>query len=65
MCLSLTLLFNAYSEINTQEGKPKMPTEQREQLISLLIIWTGWNESVFENMTDREVAEHYDRYVGE
>lgn len=43
----------------------QMPTEQREQLISLLIIWTGWNESVFENMTDREVAEHYDRYVGD
>ncbi|BAQ11469.1 hypothetical protein OXB_2999 [Bacillus sp. OxB-1] len=41
-----------------------MTPGQREELIALLTLWTGWNRSAFENMTDRELLQEYERRIG-
>jgi hypothetical protein len=42
-----------------------MKPDEREQIIALLVIWTGYAESAFENMTDKELLQEFDRRVGE
>ena len=43
----------------------KLPEKEREQIVALLVIWTGWAESAFEKMTDKEILQEFDRRVGE
>lgn len=40
-----------------------MSKEIREEMIATLILWTGWAESAFESLTDRELIKMYDRHL--
>jgi len=42
-----------------------MTPEHRAELIALLVLWTGYAESVFTKMTDDELLAEYQRRVGE
>lgn len=42
-----------------------MKPEYREEMIAAIILKTGWNESVFENKSDKQIMEWYDRYVNQ
>lgn len=37
----------------------KLTDIERENMIEWLLVITGWNESVFRNMTDEEVVRVY------
>jgi len=39
-----------------------MKPEYREEMIAALILWTGWNKSAFDKLSDRELTEMYDRH---
>lgn len=41
-----------------------MTAEERDILTSTLVLWTGFNASVFTKMTDRELLQEYERRVG-
>lgn len=43
----------------------KLPDYEREQIICLLVIWTGYAESAFEKMDDAELMKEYRRRLGE
>lgn len=42
-----------------------MLDHEREQIITLLVIWTNWNESAFRKMTDAELQREYNRRIAE
>lgn len=39
-----------------------MDKKDREEMISLLVLWTGWKVTAFEKLTDRELVRMYDRH---
>lgn len=45
--------------MNTDSRTKQAETDERENMIEWLIVCTGWNESVFRNMTDEEVERVY------
>lgn len=40
-----------------------MTTDEREEKIQTLLLVTGWNRSVFENMLDTKIQEVYQERV--
>ncbi|WP_255452446.1 hypothetical protein GGGNBK_18990 [Sporosarcina sp. ANT_H38] len=42
-----------------------MLDHEREQIITLLIVWTGWNESAFRAMDDVKLLAEYHRRLAE
>lgn len=39
-----------------------MTAEERDELISWLVMWTGWQRSAFESKGNRELLRLADRY---
>lgn len=39
-----------------------LSADQREEFIAMLQLWTGWNRSAFEKLTDHELVELVDRH---
>lgn len=42
-----------------------MHPQEREQIITLLIVWTGYAETAFTKLTDKELMAEYRRRLGE
>ncbi len=40
-----------------------MTSERREQMVTTLILWTGWSRKAFENKSDKEIIELYERHI--
>ena len=43
----------------------KLPPHERDQIITLLVIWTGYAESAYDKMDDAELMKEYKRRLGE
>lgn len=40
-----------------------MSESERQEIITILILWTTWSEEALNNMSNRRLLETYDRYL--